>query len=160
MSPSYHEFLSNGIPATVQSWSYPYKGDVANVLYDYVKSRSNSNIYARIMPIVQSSGMGKSRMVDEFSKDHFVIPFNLRDGDQGDFRPHIAILALMLDGQVILLLMLTCAIGFYGLATAPARPTFVSAHSSLHCSRGCWESSANHPSSKSEYWTARTSQRR
>ncbi|KAI0253034.1 hypothetical protein BJV78DRAFT_235120 [Lactifluus subvellereus] len=34
--------------------------------------------------IIQSSGMGKSRLVDEFSKNHFLIPINLREeGSQG-----------------------------------------------------------------------------
>ncbi|KAI0253840.1 hypothetical protein BJV78DRAFT_1351441 [Lactifluus subvellereus] len=36
------------------------------------------NNYTPLCPIVQSSGMGKSRLVDEFSKVHFLIPINLR----------------------------------------------------------------------------------
>jgi hypothetical protein len=35
--------------------------------------------YAYYIAIVQSSGMGKSRTVDEMSKKHIVIPMNLRD---------------------------------------------------------------------------------
>ncbi|KAK0443522.1 hypothetical protein EV421DRAFT_1903536 [Armillaria borealis] len=35
--------------------------------------------YTAFMSITQSSGMGKSRLIDEFSKTHFVIPLNLRD---------------------------------------------------------------------------------
>ncbi|KAH0834254.1 hypothetical protein J3R83DRAFT_11609 [Lanmaoa asiatica] len=35
--------------------------------------------YARYSAIVQSSGTGKSRTVDELSKSHFVIPVNLLD---------------------------------------------------------------------------------
>jgi hypothetical protein len=34
--------------------------------------------YGRYCSIMQSSGMGKSRLVDEFSKKFFLIPINLR----------------------------------------------------------------------------------
>ena len=34
--------------------------------------------YGRFCSIVQSSGMGKSRLLDEFSKEYFLIPVNLR----------------------------------------------------------------------------------
>jgi hypothetical protein len=81
------ESFYNGVIATVESWTFPYQGNVANVAYDYLNSCTDPNIYARILTIVQSSGMGKSRMVDEFSKEHFVIPLNLRDGNQGDLNP-------------------------------------------------------------------------
>lgn len=38
-------------------------------------------MYAHYTSIVQSSGMGKSRTVDELAKDHFVIPLNLQKED-------------------------------------------------------------------------------
>jgi hypothetical protein len=38
---------------------------------------TTKNMYARYCSIVQSSGMGKSRLVDEFSKDHFLVLVNL-----------------------------------------------------------------------------------
>jgi hypothetical protein len=56
---------------------------VAEILYEYMKGIETKDLYARFLAIVQSSGMGKSRMIDEFSKTHFVIPFNLRDQYQG-----------------------------------------------------------------------------
>lgn len=34
--------------------------------------------YANMLPIIQSSGTGKSRMVDELAKCAFTIPFNLQ----------------------------------------------------------------------------------
>jgi hypothetical protein len=40
-------------------------------------------IYGRYCSITQSSGMGKSRLVDEFSKKHFLIPINLRGKSNG-----------------------------------------------------------------------------
>ncbi len=38
----------------------------------------SSTVYAHYTALVQSSGMGKSRTVDEMAKDHFLIPINLR----------------------------------------------------------------------------------
>ncbi|KAH9009201.1 hypothetical protein EDB83DRAFT_2234923 [Lactarius deliciosus] len=43
--------------------------------------------YARYCSIVQSSGMGKSRLLDEFSKEHFLIPINLRPKDSEGVLP-------------------------------------------------------------------------
>jgi hypothetical protein len=37
-----------------------------------------TQMYGRYCSIVQSSGMGKSRLLDEFSKSFFLIPINLR----------------------------------------------------------------------------------
>jgi hypothetical protein len=79
------DFVSDVILATVKSWSFPYRGHVAEVLYDYQRGHNIPHAYTRLIPIVNSSGTGKSRTIDEFSKDHFVIPFNLRAGNQGDF---------------------------------------------------------------------------
>ncbi|KAH9021093.1 hypothetical protein EDB83DRAFT_2320509, partial [Lactarius deliciosus] len=46
--------------------------------------REEAQIYGRYCSIVQSSGMGKSRLLDEFSKNFFLIPINLRAStDQG-----------------------------------------------------------------------------
>jgi hypothetical protein len=41
------------------------------------------NAYADYLPIVQSSGTGKSRMVDEVAKKLFTILFNLREDANG-----------------------------------------------------------------------------
>jgi hypothetical protein len=84
-APSSCEFSAHTALATLRSWSVPYKGNIAEVVYEYMESHNNPDFYARVLPIVQSSGMGKSRMIDELSKDHFVIPLNLRDGESGRF---------------------------------------------------------------------------
>ena len=42
------------------------------------KQMTNPHTYARFCSIVQSSGMGLSRLLNEFSKIHFLIPINLR----------------------------------------------------------------------------------
>lgn len=50
-----------------------------------MRKHNDPDIYARLLPIVQSSGMGKSRMIDELSKKYFLVPFNLRDVPEGKF---------------------------------------------------------------------------
>ncbi|KIL68319.1 hypothetical protein M378DRAFT_158863 [Amanita muscaria Koide BX008] len=42
-------------------------------------------IYPRCAAILQSSGMGKSRMIDELSKKHFVLPINIRPSSDTGF---------------------------------------------------------------------------
>ena len=42
-------------------------------------SRMPSQAYANMMTILQSSGTGKSRMVDQLAFQVFTFPFNLRD---------------------------------------------------------------------------------
>jgi hypothetical protein len=42
------------------------------------KQLVRGELYARYCSIVQSSGMGKSRLLDELSKKYFMIPINLR----------------------------------------------------------------------------------
>jgi hypothetical protein len=84
-APSPCEFPAHAVLATVRSWSVPYRGNIAEVVYEYMEFHNNPDLYARVLTIVQSSGMGKSRMIDELSKHHFVIPLNLRDGESGRF---------------------------------------------------------------------------
>ena len=38
-----------------------------------------NNVYALYCSIIQSSGMGKSRLLDQLSKTYFMIPINLRN---------------------------------------------------------------------------------
>ena len=77
-------------PAVESSWNVPFIGDhVVNALKVHIqKVLRQGNLYASYCSIVQSSGMGKSRLLDEFSKRHFLIPINLRDEDsQGALYP-------------------------------------------------------------------------
>ncbi len=39
--------------------------------------KAEGTAYGRFLSIVQSSGTGKSRMIDELSKEHLVVPINL-----------------------------------------------------------------------------------
>ncbi|KAF8601771.1 hypothetical protein BDV93DRAFT_524526 [Ceratobasidium sp. AG-I] len=67
--------------ATVQAWSTPYLGPTAahleNVLRNMNQARGELQ-YANFVPLVQSSGTGKSRAVDEVARRLFTLPFNLR----------------------------------------------------------------------------------
>ncbi|KEP49335.1 putative G2/mitotic-specific cyclin cdc13 [Rhizoctonia solani 123E] len=65
----------------------PYKGDLPQLFKDTLNKYSESDIgdvaakgaYDRSISVTQSSGMGKSRLVDEMSKLMFIIPVNPRE---------------------------------------------------------------------------------
>jgi hypothetical protein len=69
--------------AVVNSWNAefidegPLDGLKSHIAHQLSK-KSVGKIYAHYCSIVQSSGMGKSRLLDEFSKCFFLIPINLR----------------------------------------------------------------------------------
>jgi hypothetical protein len=68
-------------PATEKSWEYPFQGNAASGLWEHIEAHYNPSdfrVYAHYAAIIQSSGMGKSRTVDELAKDHFVVPLNPR----------------------------------------------------------------------------------
>src|ERR1700740_585013 len=72
------------VPLAVElSWSAEFIGHLPLVaLETHVRDQMKLvETYARYCSIVQSSGMGKSRLLDEFSKKHFMIPINLRPED-------------------------------------------------------------------------------
>ncbi|PBK83916.1 hypothetical protein ARMGADRAFT_1170298 [Armillaria gallica] len=77
---------------TMMAWSQDFQGSGVKALeqhiwhYLVVKSVMR-HPYTAFMSITQSSGMGKSRLIDEFSKTHFVIPLNLRDPSTIGFPP-------------------------------------------------------------------------
>ena len=67
--------------ATELSWNAKFIDSgqaVLKALESHVSKQMQVHTYARSCSIVQSSGMGKSRLLDEFSKSHFLIPINLR----------------------------------------------------------------------------------
>lgn len=68
------------ISAVEQSWEREFSGDAAQALWKHVVEHYDRQhrVYAHYTAIVQSSGMGKSRTVDELGKTHFVMPINLR----------------------------------------------------------------------------------
>ncbi|KAJ2927619.1 hypothetical protein H1R20_g9470, partial [Candolleomyces eurysporus] len=80
MVPGTDDLTKSSMIAAEYSWKVDYIGKVAEALWTYLAGldASVTNPYARYASIVQSSGTGKSRAVDEMSKTHFVIPINLR----------------------------------------------------------------------------------
>jgi hypothetical protein len=66
--------------AIVDSWLVPFVGKEAlDALLTHVdQERNKKGAYAPCCSVVQSSGMGKSRLLDELSKKYFLIPINLR----------------------------------------------------------------------------------
>ncbi|KZS99725.1 uncharacterized protein LAESUDRAFT_732934 [Laetiporus sulphureus 93-53] len=74
--------------ATVSAWSRTFYGTAHQLLYKNIKSMSSSRrkdqLYSNYVSIVQSSGTGKSRTVDEMARLVFTFPFNLRaEGNSG-----------------------------------------------------------------------------
>jgi hypothetical protein len=60
------------------AWKVDYRGDGAALFksdLDNMNESCHDMLYANFVPIVQSSGMGKSRLVDETAKLIFTIPF-------------------------------------------------------------------------------------
>ena len=75
--------------AATAAWLHPYQGDYASLLRktisDYMK---DDNVCSRFTVFVQSSGMGKSRMVDEMARKVLVIPVCLSEADCMYFLHH------------------------------------------------------------------------
>ena len=71
---------------TEHAWSRKYKGDAATVLLESIADFLNKERqpYARQTNIMNSSGTGKSRMVDELARRIITVPMSLRSyEDQG-----------------------------------------------------------------------------
>ena len=69
----------------MQGWEAPFVGESANVLaadlrrmYRDPHPFTSDFRYSNHASIIQSSGSGKSRLIDEVAKVIFTIPFNLR----------------------------------------------------------------------------------
>ncbi|KAF9042685.1 hypothetical protein BDP27DRAFT_1455214 [Rhodocollybia butyracea] len=70
--------------AIVKAWNLPFSGvahhNLYNIIIDMIKisNRSGKLSYSNTVSVFQSSGTGKSRMVDEQGNFVFTIPINLR----------------------------------------------------------------------------------
>jgi hypothetical protein len=72
--------------ASVNAWSGEFKGKAAKVLLQTISNylAKARTPYTRHAPIVNSSGTGKSRMVDELATQIITVPMCLREaGTQG-----------------------------------------------------------------------------
>ncbi|VDB88491.1 unnamed protein product [Peniophora sp. CBMAI 1063] len=72
--------LEGGKEATVKSWEQPFEGRAHAALWAHIVGhfKRQPRNYSPYCFIVQSSGTGKSRCVDELSKTHLVAPLNVR----------------------------------------------------------------------------------
>jgi len=69
------------ILAAINAWGSNFEGNAADVLLATISSYLNGQrvVYARHTCIVNSSGTGKSRMVDELSRKVITVPMCLRE---------------------------------------------------------------------------------
>lgn len=73
---------SCGPLAIVQAWKLKYLGDAYKTLLqavDDVHMLPEANHYAKILPIAQSSGTGKSKTVDRAAMERVLFPICLRE---------------------------------------------------------------------------------
>lgn len=66
--------------ASMHAWNSNFRGDAAKALLNMISNLLSPEIqsYARAPYIINSSGTGKSRMVDEVSKSIITVPICLR----------------------------------------------------------------------------------
>jgi hypothetical protein len=72
--------------AAVHAWNSDFRGDAANALLNVIPNLLSPQFktYARATCIINSSGTGKSRMVDQVSMTIITVPMCLRrHGSQG-----------------------------------------------------------------------------
>ncbi|EJU02201.1 hypothetical protein DACRYDRAFT_107137 [Dacryopinax primogenitus] len=84
--------------ATVKAWISEYVGDTVNLFHDHFKGSAPQSVggpalYSKSFVIANSSGMGKTRMIDESSKTLFTVLFVLRDTTDGFPPPDAGVLA-------------------------------------------------------------------
>ncbi|KAH8116501.1 hypothetical protein DFH11DRAFT_1215459 [Phellopilus nigrolimitatus] len=76
---------------TMAGWNREFVGTVDEALWVHIKEclyeRSLNKKYANLCPIIQSSGTGKSRAVDQLGRMHFILPICLRDPKTTGFPP-------------------------------------------------------------------------
>ncbi|KAI9452701.1 hypothetical protein BJY52DRAFT_1225998 [Lactarius psammicola] len=78
---------------------------------------SQPPVYGRYFSILQSSGMGKSRLLDEFSKSYFLIPLNLcASTDQGYPPADAQVRHFLTDSQVVSHSSVTSLLQYFLLA--------------------------------------------
>ncbi|KAJ3922362.1 hypothetical protein F5877DRAFT_75376 [Lentinula edodes] len=67
------------IAPVTRAWKQGYLGDYDKLLLQNMDSSQSPGDYGNVAAIVQSSGYGKSRTVDEIAKQVFTIPMNVRN---------------------------------------------------------------------------------
>ena len=72
-------------------WTNEFKGASLMALCDFVVEQervwSHDKYYAKIIPVIQSSGMGKSRLLSEFGKTTLSVYYTIRKPDETGYPP-------------------------------------------------------------------------
>jgi hypothetical protein len=91
-SPEDDEIIRLGSVKDVhEAWERPYSGKTVDAFINTINAIERTfqikKDYAKFIPIVQSSGVGKSRLIDQFSKRVPGISFTLRTPGQTGYPP-------------------------------------------------------------------------
>jgi hypothetical protein len=68
--------------AVINAWKSDYHGDAHKVMLrviDEVHRKSGTTNYAKLVPVAQSSGTGKSKTVDKIATERILFPLCLRE---------------------------------------------------------------------------------
>ncbi|KAG6819007.1 hypothetical protein H0H93_016449 [Arthromyces matolae] len=82
------DFYRQDDEATQKSWEEPFIGDAANVLRETIINHTETlhlNLYSMSMSIIQSSGTGKSRLIDELAHTIPIVSLNTRPSNHSGF---------------------------------------------------------------------------
>ncbi|EMD38833.1 hypothetical protein CERSUDRAFT_122386 [Gelatoporia subvermispora B] len=60
-----------------QAWASTFCGTAHRALWEHILRYSHADHHLHIYPVIGPAGVGKSRVLDQFSLEHFVIPLNL-----------------------------------------------------------------------------------
>ena len=76
--------LTNGCDnlAVIGAWNVEYRGDANRILLkavDEVHQKPPLKHYAKLVPVAQSSGTGKSKCVDKIATERILFPLCLRE---------------------------------------------------------------------------------
>jgi hypothetical protein len=74
--------IINGLLAVISAWNAEYHGTAHKVLLkavDEVHALPRDHRYARIIPVAQSSGTGKSKTIDKIATERILFPICLRE---------------------------------------------------------------------------------
>ncbi|KAF8331932.1 uncharacterized protein EI90DRAFT_3154338, partial [Cantharellus anzutake] len=83
---------------TILAWDSTFKGDLANVLLETIADYLSEDGTPHLASIINSSGTGKSRMVDQLGKGIISVPMCLRPGSEGFPPPDEILRAWLVSG--------------------------------------------------------------
>ncbi|KAN0088160.1 hypothetical protein V8E55_005217 [Tylopilus felleus] len=66
------------------AWVQEYRGNYATIMLNNINGLPRSDSHPNCIPLIQSSGYGKSRLVDELAKLVFTIPLNIRNPEEDE----------------------------------------------------------------------------